>query len=66
MNSMSFQPDKRIINHMFGGSASYESKRQYKMVDREVLAFIPKGHHAIKWSNIEISFDQDDCPNNFV
>ena len=32
MDMMSFEPSKRTIEHMFGGSASYESKTQYKTV----------------------------------
>ena len=32
VDSMSFQLDERMIDHMFGGSTSYVSKRQYKMM----------------------------------
>ena len=61
-NLMSFQLDERTVDHMSGGSTSYESKWQYKTVAQEVLVVIPKGRQAINWSNIEISFDQDDYP----
>jgi hypothetical protein len=63
---MPFQGDERMVEHMFGGSASYESKRQYKTVAREVLATIPQSRQAVKWSNVEISFSQGDCPENFA
>ena len=36
-----FQGEERAIDHMFGGTASYESKRQFKTIAREVLATVP-------------------------
>ena len=36
-----FQEGERSIEHLFGGSVSYESNRQYQSVTREVLATAP-------------------------
>ena len=57
---------ERTIAHLFGGSASYESNRQYKSVTREVLATVPVARPAVKWSDVPITFGREDCPDNLV
>ena len=52
-DTLSYQEGDMTINHMFSGTASYESKRQYKMVAEEVLVVILKCRQAIKWLNID-------------
>ena len=47
-----FQEGERTIAHLFGGSASYRSNRQYKSVAREVLAAAPVTRPAVKWSDV--------------
>jgi hypothetical protein len=64
--AQAFQNGERMIEHMFGGSASYESKRQYKTVAREVLSSVPSPRQAVKWSDVEVIFNQSDCPANVI
>lgn len=54
------------MDHMFEGSASYESKRQYNVIERQLLAIIPIPKKAVKWSNTAITFNEDDCPKNLI
>ena len=35
-----------------------------KAIAREVFASIPQVPRAVKWSEVEIKFDQTDCPEN--
>ena len=60
---MIFQDPKHTIDHIFGGSSAYESKRQFKAVAREVNSIDPPlVIKTPKWSKIPISFEKADYP----
>lgn len=41
---------------MFGGSSSYGSKYEYKVVSSEVLALVPTNLPVLKWTEMVIAF----------
>ena len=48
---------------IFGGSNGYESKRQQKVIAREVNMTTPAAPQYLKWSEHSISFDRTDHPD---
>ena len=60
---MPFQDPDHTIEHIYGGSSAYESKRQLKAVEREVNSIHPPlVNKPSKWSEITMSFEKGDCP----
>jgi hypothetical protein len=53
----------KVVNYIFGGPDSYESKRKHKFIAREVMAVSPATHKYLKWSEVPITFDQSDHLN---
>jgi hypothetical protein len=49
---------------IFGGTEAYASKRQHKLVRREVYAAEPVTPSYLKWSNSSITFDRSDHPEH--
>ena len=57
-------PDAQHKLHMiFGGSATYESKRKQKLTAREVKAVAPAVPKYLRWSEAAITFDRSDHPD---
>lgn len=54
----------RYVRHMWGGSSSYESKRDAKATARGVLA-AQTAPSRLRWSEVPLSFDKDDLPENY-
>lgn len=60
---MLFQDPKHTIDHIYGGSSTYESKRQLKVVKREVNSIDPPlVNKFLKWLEVTISFERGDYP----
>src|SRR5437667_3192322 len=49
---------------IFGGSAAYESKRKQKLTAQEINAVMPVTPKYLKWSEVTITFDRSDHPDN--
>src|SRR5436190_18984994 len=60
-----FSDHEHQLNMIFGGSAAYESKRKQKLTAREINALTPVTPKYLKWSELPISFDRSDHPDNF-
>lgn len=50
------------VTHIFGGSMSYSSKREYKKIEREVCSTSQGITAKIKWSQHKIEFLEADHP----
>src|SRR5436190_910345 len=59
-----FPNPKHQLNMIFGGSAAYESKRKQKLTAREINALTPATPKYLKWSELPITFDRSDHPEN--
>ena len=60
---MPFQDPQHTVEHIYGGSSAYESKRQLKAAEREVNSIdSPLVNKLPKWSEVTISFEKGDCP----
>ena len=60
---MPFQDPQHTVDHIYGGSSAYESKRQLKAAEREVNTIDPPLVNKLpKWSEVTISFEKGDCP----
>ena len=60
---MPFQDPQHTVEHIYGGSSAYDSKRQLKAAEREVNSIEPPLVNKLpKWSEITISFEKGDCP----
>src|SRR5438132_13323791 len=52
------------LNMIFGGLAAYESKRKHKLTAREINALTSATPKYLKWSELSITFDRSDHPDN--
>uniref|UniRef100_A0A0D3HL09 Uncharacterized protein n=1 Tax=Oryza barthii TaxID=65489 RepID=A0A0D3HL09_9ORYZ len=60
-NSTGSFPDFDLhVSHIFGGSTSYSSKREYKKVEREVCSTSQGAATKMKWSQHKIEFSESD------
>ena len=57
-----FHEADHSLVHIFRGSTTYESKRQYKAVEREVNLVLTGPTLYLKWSEQPITFDQTNHP----
>ena len=55
-----FRKADQNLAHIFGGSASYEFKRQYKAIEREVNLALIRPPQYLKWLEVLITFNQAD------
>nr|ABA98874.2 retrotransposon protein, putative, Ty3-gypsy subclass [Oryza sativa Japonica Group] len=54
------------VSHIFGGSTTYSSKREYKKVEREVCSTWQGAAPKMKWSKQKIEFSEEDHPKTAV
>nr|AAT77397.1 putative polyprotein [Oryza sativa Japonica Group] len=60
-------PDSDLhVSHIFGGSTTYSSKREYKKVEREVCSTWQGAAPKMKWSEQKIEFSEEDHPKTAV
>jgi hypothetical protein len=55
-----FTEAHKEINCIFGGPASYESKRKQKLMSREVMSMGLMTPEYLKWSEVPITFNRSD------
>jgi hypothetical protein len=55
-----FPEAQKEVNYIFGGPGSYESKRNQKLIAREVLAVRPAIPKYLRWSEVPFTFDRGD------
>jgi hypothetical protein len=60
-------PDSDLhVSHIFRGSTTYSSKREYKKVEREVCSTWQGAAPKMKWSEQKIEFSDEDHPKAAV
>jgi hypothetical protein len=60
-------PDSDLhVSHIFGGSTTYSSKREYKKVEREVCSTWQGAAPKMMWSEQKIEFSEEDHPKTAV
>ncbi|XP_066161935.1 uncharacterized protein [Oryza sativa Japonica Group] len=65
--SDSAYPDSDLhVSHIFGGSTTYSSKREYKKVEREVCSTWRGAAPKMKWSEQKTEFSKEDHPKTAV
>ncbi|XP_066164280.1 uncharacterized protein [Oryza sativa Japonica Group] len=65
--SDSAYPDSDLhVSHIFGGSTTYSSKREYKKVEREVCSTWQGAAPKMKWYEQKIEFSEEDHPKTAV
>nr|AAS07078.1 putative polyprotein [Oryza sativa Japonica Group] len=65
--SDSAYPDSDLhVSHIFGGSTTYSSKREYKKVEREVCSTWQGAAPRMKWSEQKMEFLDADHPKTAV
>jgi hypothetical protein len=62
---MKFQDASKTINVIFGGDEEFSSRREQKLLLREILSIEPVVPRPLRWSEVPISFSRDDQWTSF-
>jgi hypothetical protein len=60
-----FQDASKTVNVIFGGDEDFCSKREQKLLLREILSVEPAVPRPLRWSEVPISFSRDDQWTSF-
>jgi hypothetical protein len=60
-----FQDASKTVNVIFGGDGDFGSKREQKLLLREIMSVEPAAPRPLCWSEVPISFSQDDQWTSF-
>jgi hypothetical protein len=60
-----FQDASKTVNVIFGGDEDFCSKREQKLLLREILSVEPVVPRPLRWSEVPISFSRDDQWTSF-
>jgi hypothetical protein len=60
-----FQDASKTINVIFGGDQEFSSRREHKLLLREIMSVEPAVPRPLRWSEVPISFSRDDQWTNF-
>jgi hypothetical protein len=55
-----FQDASKTINVIFGGDEEFNSRREQKLLLREIMSIEPAVPRPLRWSEVPISFSRDD------
>jgi hypothetical protein len=55
-----FQNASKTINVIFGGGGDFGSRRDQKLLLREIMSIEPVVPRPLRWSEVPISFSRDD------
>jgi hypothetical protein len=55
-----FQDALKVVNVIFGGDEEFGSRRDQKLLLREILSIEPAVPRPLRWSEVPISFSRDD------
>jgi hypothetical protein len=61
-----FQDASKVINVIFGGDEDFGSRREQKLLLREILSIQPAVPRPLRWSEVPISFSSDDQWTSFL
>jgi hypothetical protein len=60
-----FQDASKTINVIFGGDEGFSSRREQKLLLREIMSIEPAVPRPLRWSEVPISFSRDDQWTSF-
>jgi hypothetical protein len=60
-----FQDASKTINVIFGGYGDFGSRREQKLLLREIMSVEPAAPRPLRWSEVPISFSRDDQWTSF-
>jgi hypothetical protein len=60
-----FQDASKVVNVIFGGDEDFGSRRDQKLLLREILSVEPAVPRPLRWSEVPISFSRDDQWTSF-
>jgi hypothetical protein len=60
-----FQDASKTVNDIFGGDGDLSSKREQKLLLREIMSVEPAAPRPLCWSEVPISFSRDDQWKSF-
>jgi hypothetical protein len=60
-----FQDASKTINIIFGGDGDFGSRREQKLLLREIMSVKPAAPRPLRWSEVPISFSHDDQWTSF-
>jgi hypothetical protein len=55
-----FQDASKTVNVIFGGDGDFSSRREQKLLLREIMSVEPAAPRPLRWSEVPISFSRDD------
>jgi hypothetical protein len=61
-----FQDASKTINVIFGGDGDFGSKREQKLLFREIMSVEPAAPRPLRWSEVPISFSRNDQWTSFL
>jgi hypothetical protein len=64
-HSAKFQDASKTINIIFGGDDDFSSRREQKLLLREIMSVEPAVPRPLRWSEVPISFSRDDQWTSF-
>jgi hypothetical protein len=63
--NVKFQDATKTINIIFGGDGDFGSRREQKLLLREIMSVEPAAPRPLRWSEVPISFSHDDQWTSF-
>jgi hypothetical protein len=63
--NMKFQDASKTVNVIFGGDGDFGSRREQKLLLREIMTVEPAAPRPLRWSEVPISFSRDDQWTSF-
>jgi hypothetical protein len=64
-HNVKFQDASKTINIIFGGDGDFGSRREQKLLLREIISVEPAASRPLRWSEVPISFSRDDQWTSF-
>jgi hypothetical protein len=59
-HNVKFQDASKTVNVIFRGDGDFGSKREQKLLLREIMSVEPAAPRPLRWSEVPISFSRDD------
>jgi hypothetical protein len=66
LHNAKFQDASKTINVIFGGDEEISSRREQKLLLREIMSVEPAVPQPLRWSEVAISFSRDDQWTSFL
>jgi hypothetical protein len=64
-HNMKFQDASKTVNVIFGGDGDFGSRREQKLLLREIMSVEPAAPRPLRWSEVPISFSRNDQWTSF-